>query len=390
MTLARGKLPAIEDPVVELKGFEEFDRECDQGPNSRPGSCGIHTMIGLLEEISQQPATLAGLRKYYASPGAISAKGLRSLMPQGPPTVIFTGMGASLAAAYPAQAYLAEEGIRALVWETAELVHHHLKFLGSDTLLVAVSQSGETVEIIRLLDSLSADVPVLAVTNVEASPLAKRAAMFLPMMGGEQGNVSIKTYTCSVSVLMYLAFAIAGKAPAPLTQEVMRAAEAQEKILERREVLMPPIADFFDRPPYVALMSRGADLASAYEASLLFKEVAKLAAEPISAAQFRHGPMEIISPQHRYVVFAREGKTGKLLLKLADDIRKSSGRVLLLTDMPFDHPLNVRLVSVEQVGMNLGTLVDIMYMQLLVYEVALRAGIEPGKFAIAEGVTRSE
>ena len=347
-------------------------------------------MTDLLEEISQQPAALSGLRKFYASPGAIPAKGLRSLTANWPPTVVFTGMGSSLFAAYPAQAYLTEQGVRALVWETAELVHHHLKVLRPDTLLVVVSQSGETAEVVRLLRGLPAEARVLAVTNVEASPLAKCANLLLPMMAGAQAAVSTKTYTCSVAVLMYLALAIAGHAPGPLTQEVMRAVEAQENILERREVLMPPIVEFFNRPPYVALMSRGADLATAYQGALMLKEVARLAAEPISAAQFRHGPMEIIQPNHRYILFARQGKTGKLLLKLARDIRESSGRVLLFTDMPFDDPMNVRLIRVEPLRLGLGTLVDSVYVQLLAYDAALRAGLEPGKFEIAENVTREE
>jgi glucosamine--fructose-6-phosphate aminotransferase (isomerizing) len=347
-------------------------------------------MTDLLEEISQQPAVLSGLRKFYASPGAISAKGLRSLTANWPPTVVFTGMGSSLFAAYPAQAYLTQQGVRALVWETAELVHHHLKILRPDTLLVVVSQSGQTAEVVQLLKSLPAEARVLAVTNVEASPLAKCANLLLPMMAGAQAAVSTKTYTSSVAVLMYLAFAIAGHAPGPLTQEVMRAVEIQEKILERHEVLMPPIVEFFNRPPYVALMSRGADLATAYQGALMLKEVARLAAEPISAAQFRHGPMEIINPDHRYLIFAREGKTGKLLLKLARDIRQSSGRVLLFTDMPFDDPMNVRVIRVEPLRMGLGTLVDSVYVQLLAYEAALRAGLQPGKFEIAENVTREE
>jgi len=299
-------------------------------------------------------------------------------------------MGASLCAAYPAQAYLTEHGVRALVWETAELVHHHLKVLRPDTLLVVVSQSGQTAEALRLLEDLPAKAPVLAVTNVEASPLAKRGSLLLPLMAGGQGDVSTKTYTCSVAVLMYLAFAIAGKAPTPLTQEIMRAREAEESILERREVLMPPIVEFFNRPPYVALMSRGADLATAYYGALMLKELARLAAEPISAAQFRHGPMEIIQTNHRYIVFARQGKTGNLLLKLARDIRKLGGRVLLLTDMPFEDPMNVRLVRVEPLRLGVGTLVDGVYMQLLAYEAALRAGLDPGKFEIAGKVTHEE
>ena len=347
-------------------------------------------MTDLLEEISQQPAALSGLRKYYASPGAIPAKCLRSLTPHWPPTVVFTGMGASLFAAYPAQAYLTELGVRALVWETAELAHHHLKILGPDTLLVVVSQSGQTAEALRLLEKLPAKARVLAVTNVESSPLAKRGSLLLPLMAGGQGGVSTKTYTCSVAVLMYLAFAIAGHAPGPLTQEVMRGVDGQEKILERREVLMPPIVEFFNRPPYVALMSRGADLATAYQGALMLKEVARLAAEPISAAQFRHGPMEIINPSHRYILFARQGKTGNLLLKLARDIRQSNGRVLLFTDLPFGDPMNVRLVRVETLRLGLGTLLDTVYIQLLAHDAALRAGFKPGKFEIAENVTREE
>jgi glutamine---fructose-6-phosphate transaminase (isomerizing) len=253
-----------------------------------------------------------------------------------------------------------------------------------------VSQSGQTAEVVRLLESLPAKAPVLAVTNVESSPLAKRAKLLLPMMAGEQVAVSTKTYTCSVAVLMYLAFAIAGKPPSPVTQEVMRAVEAQENILERREDLIPPIVEFLNRPPYVALMSRGADLATAYQGALTLKEVVRLAAEPTSAAQFRHGPMEIINPAHRYILFARQGKTGKLLLKLAKDIRKSGGKVLLFTDMPFDNLMNMRLVRLEPVRLGLGTLVDSLYIQLLAHDAALEAGLNPGKFEIAENVTRVE
>jgi glucosamine--fructose-6-phosphate aminotransferase (isomerizing) len=347
-------------------------------------------MTDLLDEISQQPAALSGLRKYYASPGAIPVKSLRSIAPHWPPTVVFTGMGSSLFAAYPAQAFLSENNVRALVWETAELVHHHLKVVRPDTLLVIVSQSGETAEVLRLLDKLPAKTGVLAVTNVEASPLAKRAKLLLPLMAGEQIAVSTKTYTCSVAVLMYLAFAIAGNALSALTQEVMRAVKFQEDILERQEDLLPPIVEFFNVPSYVALMSRGADLATAYQGALMLKEVARMAAEPISAAQFRHGPIEIIHPNHRYVLIARHGKTGKLLLKLARDIRQSAGRVLLFTDMPFENISNVRLVHLEPLRLGLGTLVDSLYLQLLAYDAAVRSGFEPGKFAIAEHVTRDE
>jgi glucosamine--fructose-6-phosphate aminotransferase (isomerizing) len=303
-------------------------------------------------------------------------------------------MGSSLFAAYPAQAYLTGLGIRALVWETAELLHHHLKFLAPDTLLVVVSQSGETVEVVRLLERLPAEVSVLAVTNVEASPLARRARLLLPMMAGRQVAVSTKTYTCAVAVLMYLAVGIAHKPQGPLTQALLRATDAQEHILDRYEDVMRPTVEFFNAPSYVALLSRGPDLASAHQGALMLKEVPRLSAEAISAGQFRHGPIEIINPAHRYVVFARQGpprsQTGKLLTKLADDIRAHGGRVLLLTDLPFKDMANVRLINVEPMRLGLGTLVDSLYIQLLAHDLALRLGLEPGKFHIATEVTREE
>ena len=357
-------------------------------------------MIPLMEEILQQPDALSGVRKYYASPGAIPMSVRKKLGISRETLVVFTGMGSSLHAAYPAQAWLTAMGYRAIVWEAAELLHHHLKVLSPDTLLVVVSQSGETVEVTRLLEVLPKKINVVAVTNVEGSHLARAGKLLLPMMAGVQAAVSTKTYTCAVAVLMYLAFAIAGELNRPLSQTLLHAVDAQEKILDRRDDLMLPTLEFFNHPPYVALLSRGADMASAFQGSLMLKEVARLAAEPITAAQFRHGPIEIVHPSHCYIIFARHSEPGAaaprtrkpatLLLKLADDIRSHKGRVLLISDRVVDNVNNMRLIHVDPIRLGLGTLVDIVLIQLLAHDVALRAGFEPGKFWIAEGVTRRE
>ena len=346
-------------------------------------------MTTLMAEIAQQPAVLSGLRKFYTSPGAIPSKALRAMVKRWPPTVVITGMGSSMYAAYPAQAYLNSRGIRALIWETGELVDQHRKFLGADILLVVVSQSGETAEVLRLLSALPKKEGLVAVCNTETSALARRASLLLPMMAGRPAPVGTKTYACAVAVLMYLALAIARKATQPLTQALMQAIEAQEKIIDRYDELIPPTVEFFNNPHYVALLSRGTELASAYQGALLFKEVAKMGAEPMSAAQFRHGPMEIIAPAHRYIIISRQKEMGAKwkadtgLFKLAEDIREHGGRVLLYADRPFPDVTNVRQVAVEPVRLGLGTLIDSVHIQLLVHELALRAGLEPGSFRFA-------
>jgi glucosamine--fructose-6-phosphate aminotransferase (isomerizing) len=356
-------------------------------------------MTQLMDEIMQQPGELAGVRKYYSSPGAIPFKALRKLVSRWPPIVVFTGMGSSLFAAYPAQAYLTSLGIRALAWETAELLHHHLNILGPDMLLVVISQSGETIEIVKLLDSLPRKLGILGVVNVEASTLARKADFFLPMMAGRQSMVTTKTYMSSVAVLMYLAFAITQQHSRPVTQALLEIIEAQEEILERQNELIPPTVEFFNHPTYTALMSRGADLSTVYQGALTLKEVVRIAAEGTSAAQFRHGPIEIVNTAHRYIVIARKdllrprGKTsstGKFLLGLAEEIRSRGGRVLLLTDLPTQEATNMRILRVATARLGMGTLIDSLHIQLMAHELALRAGLEPGKFWIAEEVTRVE
>ncbi len=353
-------------------------------------------MNPMLEEVVTQPAALSGLRKYYASPGAIPAKPLCKLVTHWPPIVVFTGMGSSLFAAYPAQVFLSSLGFRSIVWETADLLHHHVQFLGPDILLVMVSQSGETVEVLRLLKNLPHKVGVVGVVNERESTLARKCEVLLPMMSGRQKSVSTRTYMCTVAALMYLACEIARRPPGPLSHALKRVIGAQERILERRDTITQATAEFFDEPTYVALLSRGADLSSIFQGALMFKEVVRLGAEAMSAAQFRHGPIEIINRSHRYVVIARQGtkgratKTGRLLVGLAKEIRSHGGRVLLFTDLAFPNTTNIRLIPVEPIPFGLGTLVDSLHIQLLTYELALRAGLEPGKFWIAEDVTRVE
>ncbi|HET7216141.1 MAG TPA: hypothetical protein VFL79_21315, partial [Terriglobia bacterium] len=71
-------------------------------------------------------------------------------------------------------------------------------------------------------------------------------------------------------------------------------------------------------------------------------------------------------------------------------IRSHKGRVLLISDRAVENVTNMRLIQVDPIRLGLGTLVDIVLIQLLAHDFALRAGFEPGKFWIAEGVTRHE
>ena len=101
----------------------------------------------------------------------------------------------------------------------------------------------------------------------------------------------------------------------------------------------------------------------------------------------RQARILLLDPTIRHCI---AGLLFQFLERLAEDIRAHGGRVLLLTDIAGKREPSMRVLKVEPLGLGLGTLVDSVYIQLLVHELALRAGLEPGKFWIAQDVTREE
>jgi len=87
--------------------------------------------------------------------------------------IVVTGMGGSYHALYPLLMRLVEHGFQAIAVETAELIHYYAASLTPRTLLILVSQSGRSVEIVRLLDMAAGRMPTIGVTNTLGSPLAR-------------------------------------------------------------------------------------------------------------------------------------------------------------------------------------------------------------------------
>ena len=110
--------------------------------------------------------------------------------------IVLTGMGGSFHALYPATLELVDHGFNAIRVETSELVHYQNRFLDSRSLIIVVSQSGESAEVVRLLQrNRSADL--IAVTNSPDNTLARCADSVVRTLAGEEFSVSCKTYVAS-------------------------------------------------------------------------------------------------------------------------------------------------------------------------------------------------
>jgi glutamine---fructose-6-phosphate transaminase (isomerizing) len=308
-------------------------------------------------------------------------------------SVVFTGMGASYDACYPAVNELAVHGVLALQIDAAELLHFRSHVLSPATVLVLVSQSGRSAEVMRLLDALDerAERPVvLSVTNGLANPLAERADLRLDTRAGAEEGPSTMTFASSLVQLAAVAGALSERSAVDPIERARSAAheasEAVEGVLDD-ETLAPRLADAADHETIVVL-ARGPARAAAEMGALTLKECG-VTAESYETAAFRHGPFELAGPGLGAVVVATEPETRSLDLGLAADLLKAGASVVVVSsegDVP-EGALGVRIPAVDRL---LSPAVSIVPIQLLAWRLANARGRIPGVYTRASKVTTRE
>ena len=138
-------------------------------------------------------------------------------------TIVFTGMGSSYDACYPAVTALAAAGVPALHIDASELLHFRRNLLPRAGLLVTVSQSGESAEVVRLIEGLARTdgAPlVVAVTNGSNNTLARLADVVLDTRAGDEVGPSTMTFAAALVALAAVGRVLRGEAAAAAIVEV--------------------------------------------------------------------------------------------------------------------------------------------------------------------------
>ena len=320
-------------------------------------------------------------------------------------------MGSSYDACYPAVAELAVSGIAAVMLDSAELLHFRAGMLGARTLLVTVSQSGESAEIVRLVRELRdrREPPiVVGVSNGLNNSLAGLAEHALDTVAGVETGPSTMTFAASLVVLAALARVLAEepveKVPDEITDHAEVAATAMERLLGDAS-LPDRLAAWLGERGTIVILGRGPARAAAEMGALTIKEAVGIPVESLETAQFRHGPLELVGPDLAAIVIATEPETIALDLGLAEELLASGAAVLLVTQGPVSPTGATRprmqpgtypgmqpgmYVELGEVNRALAPAVSILPAQLLAWRLASLRGREPGSYYRASKVTTRE
>jgi len=358
-------------------------------------------MTRFADEISELPEALGRLVASCRGEGRGALDGWAAAAARSS-DILFAGMGTSEFAPLAVRARLVRAGVSVRTIDAGEWLHYGAArpagagggegTAGAATVLV--SQSGESVEIRRIIDEGLAGDGFAAITNDPGSTLARAASHVLLLHAGDEASISTKTYTNTLAAVHLMAAALEGarggrRAAVDAALDELDAAAGrllgfdESEITRAAEHMLPGDA--------VAFVGRGPANVSARQCALTYMEGAKCLATPFTGGAFRHGPFELAGPELRAVFFLSEGPTRGITEAMAREAAELGGRVVLITDAEISGGGNVAVVRVPAgSGEEIFPLGASGTHAKLLQEFAAARGVEAGIFRHGSKVTSKE
>jgi glucosamine--fructose-6-phosphate aminotransferase (isomerizing) len=243
--------------------------------------------------------------------------------------------------------------------------------LDEGTLLLAISQSGETADVLSAVSvAKKRGVPVLSIVNTPSSSLARESEQTLYLnCGPEVGVAATKTFTAQLAVIYSVVARLSN-----LSIDLKQIAEAVEEVfgVERQ---MAYLAQALSTSKDCYFIGRSVNYPIALEGALKLKELAYVHAEGLAAGELKHGTLALISEGVPVIAINPSDKTYHDTLSNVAEIKARGGRVIGLSDVENSlYDYHVKIPSVEKLFY---PLVEVIPLQMFAYYSALERGQNP-------------
>jgi glutamine---fructose-6-phosphate transaminase (isomerizing) len=258
----------------------------------------------------------------------------------------------------------------------------------TDTLFVAVSQSGETADTLAALRSGKAStryLAALAVCNVPESSLVRESDLVLMTRAGpEIGVASTKAFTTQLAALCLLCLELArlnGIADSRYEQLVAELAALPRLVAEALQ-LEPQIAILAERfvdKQHALFLGRGASYPIAIEAALKLKEISYIHAEAYPAGELKHGPLALVDEHMPVIAVAPNNQLLEKLKSNLEEVRARGGELFVIADAAVDVKLDADRGALLRLAVGESLVAPAVFnipLQLLAYHVAVLKGTD--------------
>ena len=273
--------------------------------------------------------------------------------------------------------------------EVASEFRYRQPHLRKNTLVVTISQSGETADTLAALKEAksSGNVHSLAVCNVAESSLTRESDLvLLTRAGPEIGVASTKAFTTQLTALLLLVLVIgrrhgiSAKREQELVHHLEQVAAKVEKVLEMDESIRLLSEQFGDK--YHALfLGRGTMYPVSMEGALKLKEISYIHAEAYPAGELKHGPLALVDSEMPVIAVAPNNELLEKLKSNLQEVRARGGKLFVFADKDagFKSEADVTVLDVEGIDDVVAPIIFSIPLQLLSYHVAVIKGTDVDK-----------
>ena len=257
------------------------------------------------------------------------------------------------------------------------------------TLVVTISQSGETADTLAAIKHLPDDYALakLAICNVDHSAIVRASDLvFLTQAGPEIGVASTKAFTTQLAALMVLMACIARRQSASVLDEaqVRRAIAEIPSAVDAtlaQDTKIAELAPSFVHRDHALFLGRGVYHPVAKEGALKLKEISYIHAEAYPAGELKHGPLALVDDKMPIVAVAPNDQLLDKLRSNLEEVRARGGQLFVFADQAvgFESSPGVTVIDVPSVSELAGPIVYTVVLQLLSYHVAVAKGTDVDK-----------
>ncbi len=259
--------------------------------------------------------------------------------------------------------------------------------VNSRTLLILISQSGETADTLAALrEGKKKKARILAICNVVGSSIAREAdGVIYTHAGPEIGVASTKAFTTQL-VALYLMTLYIGqtlkripkKDRLAMIQELLRIPHDIEKVLESEDRIQAVAQKYFQAQDFLFL-GRGIHYPIALEGALKLKEISYIHAEGYPAGEMKHGPIALIDEKMPTVFLVPKNDIQEKVFSNMEEVRARGGIIISFTDEKKGGKIGSRVddfFQLPKAGWGLSPILYTIPMQLLAYHIAVLRGTD--------------
>ena len=258
-----------------------------------------------------------------------------------------------------------------------------------NTLVVGISQSGETADTLAALEHVDPErvLARLTICNVDHSAMVRASELvYLTQAGTEIGVASTKAFTTQLAALLNLTLCLARHhATGALSEEEVTAslkemADAAEAVL-KHDTRIKALAHHFTNKNHALFLGRGIYYPIAMEGALKLKEISYIHAEAYPAGELKHGPLALVDDDMPVVAVAPDDRLMEKLRSNLEEVRARGGKLFVFASASagYESSADCQVLEMPECSALAGPMVFTIALQLLSYHVAVARGTDVDK-----------